>query len=143
MSRKLMRVKRGIRRYIVDPGITELLLYRSIMTRFKQSSLRIELYPEFDKYDLLIQFDDGDTWVADVKDWSSYAKLAQSAPQFPDAGIWKKAFLIFPDDKSEGFLKRFMNQYEPRKQASVHVKNIRQFLDSIDRKIKNMKGGVR
>lgn len=140
-SRKLMRVKRGIRRYIVDPGLTEMSLYRTIVKRYLKTNLKVELYPEFDKFDLRIQFEDGEVWVFDLKDWSCSASLAQASPHFLDPHSWKKAFLVFPDYKSDAYFDRFMYLYKPKAQKGVQVKSVAQTLKAIDKKIKLLRAG--
>ncbi len=137
-SKKLMRAKRGIRRYIVDPGLTELSLYQKIVKRYQKENLKLELYPDFDKFDLRIEFEDEDVWVIDLKDWSSSSNLAHMTPYFSDQHTWKKAFLVFPDYKSDAYFDRFISQYKPKAQKNVQVKSVTQTIKAIDKKIKQL-----
>ncbi|MFB5676445.1 hypothetical protein ACE3NQ_08590 [Paenibacillus terreus] len=137
LCNKLMRVKRGIRRYIVDPGLTELSLYERILKRY-QKRIKLELYPDFDKFDIRLQFEDGGVWVIDLKDWSSSTNLAQRAPYFSDQHTWEKALLVFPDYKSDAYFDRFIYQYKPKAQEGVLVKSVTQTIQEIEKKIKQL-----
>lgn len=57
-------LKRPLRRYIVDPGLAELDLKHKLEKR----GLLVQLWPDFDKYDLRVTAQDGRVWLVDVKD---------------------------------------------------------------------------
>jgi hypothetical protein len=93
----LLRVKRGIRRYIVDPGLSEIHLYDELNKIGRNSGMfALELYPGKDEYDIAIQFQHGETWAIDVKDWATPYQLAFHVKPFFETKKYNRAFLIVP-----------------------------------------------
>ena len=67
-----MRQRRGVWRYTLQPGLVELDLTRRLE---RLSGVRVDLWPDRDRYDLCVTRGDR-IWAVDVKDWSSAAALA-------------------------------------------------------------------
>lgn len=91
---KLQRVRRAIRRYVVLPGIYEVNTMRQLHTM----GLSVDLWPNYDAYDLRITFPDGATWAIDVKDWHSPHLLARKLKPI-DQGPKLRALYVVPDQR--------------------------------------------
>jgi len=65
----------------------------------------VELWPNFDSYDLRIVFPDDEAWAIDVKDWKDPFLLARKVkPQDPPIASdppWTQAYFVFPDDRKQ------------------------------------------
>lgn len=59
----LYRLKKGVMRYFAAPGKLEL----EIAAFCEKKKLRWALWPQMDRYDVEIQFSDGDVWAIDAK----------------------------------------------------------------------------
>lgn len=92
---QLVWLKRSLRRFIAAPGQAELRLFNALEAR----RLRVELWPQYDAYDLRIVFADGSAWAVDVKDWANPVLLARSVGHFPTEPVWSRAFYVFPDER--------------------------------------------
>ncbi len=101
---KVLWLKRGLRRFIAAPGRAELRLTEKL-EKLGNSKLQVELWPNFDSYDLRIVFRDGEAWAIDVKDWANPFLLALKVklenPPIPSNPPWTKAYFVFPDDRKE------------------------------------------
>ncbi len=89
-------LRRDLRRYIAAPGRAELRLAE----QFERLGVKVELWPEFDKYDLRVTFPDAEVWAIDVKDWRNPFLLARHVnrtERFPLNPPWNRAFFVFPD----------------------------------------------
>lgn len=103
----LLRVKRGIRRYIVDPGIIEMNLYKELCKIGKDNGqFEVELYPNKDEYDISIKLKNGETWMIDVKDWAVPQQLAFHIKPFSSTSEYAKAFLIVPNYRGEKYVEK-------------------------------------
>jgi len=92
-KQQVLWLKRGLRRFIAAPGRAELRLAESL-EKLGKSRLKVELWPNFDSYDLRIVFNDGEAWAVDVKDWADPFllgnKVKQKNPQIPNTPPWKQ-----------------------------------------------------
>lgn len=86
---------RPLRRFIANPAVTELRLAEVL----RDMGLQVELWPQFDAYDIRITFPDQHVWAIDVKDWSSPELLARSVKSIPTYPPWSRAFYVFPDER--------------------------------------------
>jgi hypothetical protein len=90
------QLKRGLRRYISLPGQSEIWLEQQLLAL----GLEVELWPEFDAYDVLVRFPDGvTTWAIDVKDWASPYLLAHHVDPIPKHPRWDRAYYAFPSKR--------------------------------------------
>lgn len=91
----LRRVRSGLAHYTTQPGGLELNLFRTLS---KLKSIKVELWPGFDAYDIGIEFPDEDIWAVDCKDSGRPGFLATllSQEEFPVVGLWQRAFYVFP-----------------------------------------------
>lgn len=90
-SENLMRLTRGIQRYVLVPGITEHSLYR----RIKEDGHDVQLYPEVDEYDLRVFTAFGDIDL-DVKEYYSPNRLAEYLNQKGEKFQSKQCYLVIP-----------------------------------------------
>ncbi|MDY6902931.1 MAG: hypothetical protein SWZ49_33390 [Cyanobacteriota bacterium] len=90
-------LKRGLRRFIAAPGIAELRL----ADKLEKLGVEVQLWHNFDAYDLRIIFPDGECWAVDVKDWVNPFLLARNISQaqpIPHDG-WTKGYFVFPNHR--------------------------------------------
>jgi hypothetical protein len=88
-------LKRGARRFIAAPGLVEL----DLATKLSALGLCVELWPEYDRYDLRVSFSDGEVWAIDVKDWAEPHLLAKRIKPIPAFPTWSRAVYVFPDER--------------------------------------------
>lgn len=96
----VLQLKRGLRRFVARPGLVELRLFQKLQ---RDSGVEVELWPDFDRYDLKITIG-GEVWAVDVKDWTNPFLLGRSINekgQFPRSSEepWTRAFWVFPNER--------------------------------------------
>lgn len=100
----VLRLKRGMRQYVFKPGLAEL----GLATKLEKLGVNLTLWPNYDAYDLLLRFADGEAWAVDVKDWKNPYLLAQRALGLPREPEYDRAFFVFPDRrKTSHYLSTF------------------------------------
>lgn len=125
-----MRLKRGVLRFISRPGIHELLLEKKL----KKLGIKVEMWPNYDAYDLRLTFPDYDNWAVDVKDWGNPYLLAKKAGKIPEDPQWSKAYFVIPQyrrKKCSDYREIFKKNYSGTENAGV------EFEDGFMRKVKN------
>ncbi|NER34208.1 MAG: hypothetical protein F6J93_09230 [Oscillatoria sp. SIO1A7] len=133
-------LKRGLRRFIAAPGLAELRLEEKL----KKLGLEVELWPNFDSYDLRIVFADGEAWAIDVKDWANpfllarklSQKVSQQEPLIPSNPPWSKAYFVFPDDRRQqrtDYLRAFKHNCNLPK--VIKAKFEKDFIKDVKRKL--------
>lgn len=80
-----MRMMSGIQRYILLPGIME----REIANKLTKKGYNITMYPEIDRYDILIEHDNQQVFL-DVKDYQNPFQLARSIYEASLDSEWNK-----------------------------------------------------
>ena len=91
-----LRLKRGVMKYICVPGKLEL----EIQEYCQKYNVQNFLWPELDKYDVEIIFDNGERWAVDAKQVRNPYFLRtniRNAGGFPE-GDYKKAIYVIPDE---------------------------------------------
>jgi hypothetical protein len=91
-------LKRGQRRFIAHPGLAELRLEKRLLGL----GVEVEMWPEFDCYDLRVTLP-RKTIAVDVKDWSNPFLLARKVQEkgFPPSPAWDEAYYIFPKERKQ------------------------------------------
>lgn len=129
----------GLRRYVAVPGQTEVRLWK----RLCRMQIEVELWPDFDAYDLRLVFQDGEVWAVDVKDWGNPVALAREINnqrgmrQFPH---WNRAFWVFPDHRRmqrPDYMELFKNNCEYLS-ATVSAVFEKEFLNLADKKLRQV-----
>lgn len=90
------RLKRGVMMYICTPGKLEL----EILKGCEKYKIKSSLWPELDKYDIEIVFDNGEIWAVDAKQVRNPYFLRsniRNAGGFPE-GNYQKALYVIPDE---------------------------------------------
>jgi hypothetical protein len=97
-SGALLRVRQAIRQFVVSPGRHEMHLYDTL----RADGLKVELWPDFDTYDLGIEVG-AETWAVDIKDWRYAHLLAGRLLPFrkDTERPWDKAFYVIPDARAK------------------------------------------
>lgn len=90
------RLKKGIMRYFAAPGKLEL----EIATFCEKKKIRWALWPQMDRYDVEIQFSDGEIWEIDAKAYRNPIALRtkiQNDNGFPE-GEYAKGYFVIPSE---------------------------------------------
>jgi hypothetical protein len=86
------QLSRPLRMFITGPGLAEI----DLEARLVKLQLQLEMWPNFDAYDLRVTLPDRRVWAVDVKDRASAAILGRGArPLRPDPP-YDRAFLVVP-----------------------------------------------
>jgi hypothetical protein len=88
----IFQLTRPLRMFITGPGLAE----TDLETELAKLRLPVEMWPNFDAYDLRITLPDGQVWAIDVKDRANPALLGRSARAFRPTPRFDKAFLVVP-----------------------------------------------
>jgi hypothetical protein len=98
---------RPLRTFVAAPGWAEIRLAE----RLKGMGLGIELWPNFDAYDIRVVFPKGGAWAIDVKDWANPFLLARQVRRIPEVPVWDQAFFVFPQERlrRSDYLRAFSN----------------------------------
>jgi hypothetical protein len=104
-------LKRGQRHFIAHPGLAELRLEE----RLRKLRVKVEMWPEFDNFDLLVTLPKKIIAV-DVKDWANPFLLArkEQSKEFPTLPDWDEAYYVFPKERKReqpDYVQAFSNTY--------------------------------
>ncbi len=142
---ELLWLKRGLRRFVTLPGLAEIRLERRLL----KLKLKVELWPEFDSYDLHIEFPDGKAWAVDVKDWANPFLLALRVKNIPLNPPLEMGYFVFPDERSRqsDYVRAFRNTCNSRKSSGkvvisgrIQAKFERHFLADVKKRLAACKG---
>lgn len=129
-------LKRGPRKFVAAPGRAELRL----ADKLEELELEVELWPNFDSYDLRIVFPDGEAWAIDVKDWKDpfllARKVKQQDPPIASDPPWTQAYFVFPDDRQQqrsDYKRAFSNHTRLPKQ--IKAKFEKELIKDVKRKL--------
>lgn len=92
----IYRLKKGIMRYFAAPGKLEL----DIVAYCEKRKVRWVLWPQMDRYDVEIQFSDGEVWDIDAKAYRNPIALRTKILKdggFPE-GDYAKGYYVIPDE---------------------------------------------
>ncbi|WDZ92267.1 hypothetical protein [Nocardiopsis sp. HUAS JQ3] len=88
----VFQVERPLRTFITGPGLAETDLEQSL----HDLGLGVQMWPDFDAYDLRVTFPHGPIWAIDVKDRANPALLGRGTRAFPTRPPHDSAFLVVP-----------------------------------------------
>lgn len=140
----LRQVTLGVHHRVVQPGKSELRLLdhaRAFMDHRRSLLEATELWPEFDRFDLKLQFKDGRTWLIDVKDQKHAHRLGQEvAGSHPALYPREDLFYVIPQhrlDDSGHYLRVLGGQCatHPR----VHLISEHDFLKQLHQQLRPIK----
>ncbi|GAA1872015.1 hypothetical protein [Myceligenerans crystallogenes] len=89
----IVQLSLPLRTFVTGPGLFEIDLEVAMNKR----GLKVEMWPEYDAYDLLVTFPDNNRWAVDVKDYANPGVLGRTFTGFPSAPPRDRAFLVVPD----------------------------------------------
>lgn len=92
-SKSLIRLKRGVARYIALPGIPEL----KIKAKIEKLKLPVKLYPNFDEYDLEVDIK-GERFALDIKDYGNPYALINKVNEFP-VNSCSESYIVIPRER--------------------------------------------
>lgn len=95
----LRTLKLTHRKRVQLPGLPELELYHQL----SQMGLKAALWPDGDRYDLQIEFPDGEVWAVDVKDYASEYTLARQLQNVtpPTDPQITQFYYVIPDHREQ------------------------------------------
>lgn len=116
-------VKPGIYLYGTLPGIWELKLAEEL----RKLGFSITLWPEVDKFDLLVEFGRKIRWAIDVKDWSGWNEewLKQVNYRFECQETW----IVFPNEREEVLQVKEMRKVLEPELSGVRLKLMSEVID--------------
>ena len=134
------------RTFVTAPGRAELRLAQ----RLGRLGVGVELWPEFDAYDLRVTLPDGEAWAVDVKDWASPVALARhldsTAELFPARPEWLRAYFVFPQDRLRqrpDYVRAFANASRAlARSPMVEALGEAPFMDEVRRQSRRYQGVV-
>ena len=105
-------LRREHRRFIAAPGIAELSIYEKLLDLADSDQFEVELWPNFDSYDILVRFENSIVWAIDVKDQKCPYLLGQNARAPISSPPWDRAFFVFPDKRKSrsDYMRAFKNR---------------------------------
>lgn len=89
---EVYQLSRPLRMFVTSPGLAEI----DLETELVRLGLDVEMWPNFDAYDLRVTLPEGDVWAIDVKDRANPALLGRTARPLPPAPAYDRAFLVAP-----------------------------------------------
>lgn len=125
-AHKWMVVTPGIHRYVTLPGLWELFLYESLI----KLGVKVTLYPQIDKYDLLVELPGKIRWAIDVKDWGYlHLERLQRVQHCRDAD---ETFIVFPRDREAQIrLQVLRDEYEAQL-GGVRLRQIEELIAMVE-----------
>lgn len=93
----LVTLVRPLRQFVTAPGQAETVL-REMLRALR---LKVEVWPNYDSYDLRVTFPDGLTWAIDVKDWAHPGLLGKSARPVPSVPPSDDSFWVIPQYRAD------------------------------------------
>lgn len=140
------RLTPGVMTFISKPGDCELRLYNKL----KKLGLDVELWGEFDTYDLKVSFEDEEEWIIDVKDYKNIYNLVNSLKnnEFSNV-VYDKAFFVIPEDRLtykkelRNMKEVFKIKYKKKKFGTdkIEFESEQSILEMINVKIEELKNG--
>src|SRR5258708_4589557 len=88
-------LRRDLRRFVMMPGRAEIRLEK----RLRTMRLNVEMWPEFDSYDLRVTLPGGKILAVDIKDWANPFLLACRVKGIPLSPQWDEAYYVFPQER--------------------------------------------
>lgn len=116
----MLRLKRGVMKYIAVPGKLELEIYNYC----NKHNVRSELWPQMDTYDIRITFSNGEVWAIDAKAVKEPYFLKEKICEdggFPN-GDYTRGFYVIPDEYADArpdYLDIINRELEKRGQTKV------------------------
>lgn len=118
-AEKMLRMKSGIQKYILLPGMAELRMEEKLSIK----GVGVTLYPNIDEYDLKIEKDDKEI-LLDVKDYRDPYQLALYINRINLSDLNKDVWYVIPDYRTKNYEKypiRIKNHLTTERQKIVTV----------------------
>jgi len=93
---EIQQLARPLRQFVTGPGRAEI----DLEARLRKLGLDVEMWPEFDAYDLRITFPDRHVWAVDVKDWRHPGLLGRAARPVPGEPPYDEACWVVPQEQA-------------------------------------------
>ncbi|WP_168712539.1 hypothetical protein [Streptomyces sp. A0958] len=90
---ELRQLRKPLRLFVTGPGQAE----TSLEGELRALGLTVEMWPNFDSYDVRVIFPDGHVWAVDVKDWAHPAFLGRSATAVRAEPPYDEACWVVPE----------------------------------------------
>lgn len=89
----IRQLARPLRLFVTGPGRAEIELEERLVAL----GLHVEMWPQYDAYDLRVTLPGGIVWAVDVKDRANPALLGRTATPFPTIPPYGSAYLVVPE----------------------------------------------
>jgi hypothetical protein len=123
----VVELRPAVRRFIHDPGLAEI----RVATALERAGWSVELWPQFDAYDVRATSASGVVWAIDVKAWTSPRLLASRLAPFPNQPAWAVAFVVIPHpiiDRHPAYLRTLSRLLREGTNVDLRVISERQLL---------------
>lgn len=90
---ELRQLRKPLRLFVTGPGRAEIALESEL----RALGVTVEMWPNFDSYDVRVTFPDGHVWAVDVKDWAHPAFLGRSATTVRAEPPYDEACWVVPE----------------------------------------------
>lgn len=129
-------LRRSLRRFVSAPGRFELQLERELQKLLGKEA--VEMWPQYDQYDLRLTFPNGKIWAVDVKDWANPFLLARKTKEFAATPPWDKAFFVFPDIRRQqrpDYVRAFSAYYKSSPGKEIRAWFARDFISLVKQEL--------
>lgn len=129
---QLLRLRPGLYRYVAVPGQAEQNFFRQV----RRYGIKIDLYPDFDRWDCRLHLGDGEAWAVDVKDWGRPYWLARELKEKRRDPVDSRAIVVIPDRRVEeypGYLNVLNNCVDP--QNGLEFRSASQLLQEVEQRM--------
>jgi hypothetical protein len=125
-----------LRRFVSTPGRFELQLEEKLHNLLGKDG--VEMWPQYDQYDLRLTFSSGKIWAVDAKDWANPFLLARNTKEFPTIPLWDRAFFVFPDIRRQqrpDYVRAFSTYYKGFPHKDMQALFARDFLHLVKQEL--------
>lgn len=135
VSGNVHQLARPLRIFVTGPGRAEIELEE----RLTALGLQVEMWPNYDAYDLRVTLPDGSVWAIDVKDRANPALLARTTTPFRIDPPFTTAYLVVPQYRTQDrpdYRQVFARNCPPEVAAVVHLSTDRELITAARRAVR-------
>lgn len=146
---KRLVLKLGLQRRTLIPGKEEIRLFDWLRNDVRPNTdylQKIILYPGVDRYDIRLEFADGQAWAVDVKDYRDPLALGKQIKEPPSSFSfdqrlkWNRFFYVVPDYRQQdhpGYCSKVQREaaLEDSSNAKVSLVTVSQFKSQVEHKL--------
>ncbi|MFD0555437.1 hypothetical protein ACFQ3B_00040 [Stackebrandtia endophytica] len=127
-----------LRTFITGPGLVEI----ELESELRKLGLQVDMWPDFDAYDLAVTFRNGTVWAIDAKDRADPRLLGRSMTWLPRKPDWNRFFLVVPDHRvaqRADYISTFKRHCDTEIADRLRLYSVREFLKLVRRHLRQSK----